>query len=138
MLTGNSFFLEDMPHSDFGGMLKRWVNEWYISDNVDRIAKTFEERGEKRASEYATKLVDREQKAVGDIATKLYTNEYLSDRLTRIEGDATLLDKLALISESAQNLITLEELTDRVQRMVEQGFTEVDALTAIARELNCK
>ncbi len=138
VLTGNSFFLEDMPHSDFGGKLKRWVNGWYISDNVERIAKTFEERGEKRASEYATKLVEREQKAVGDIATKLYANEYLSDRLTRSKGDATLLDKLALISESAQNLITLEELTDRVQRMVEQGFTEEDALTAIARELNCK
>ena len=138
VLTGNSFFLEDMQHSDFGGKLKRWVNGWYISDNVERIAKNFEERGEKRASEYATKLVERERKAVGDIATKLYANEYLSDRLTRSEADATLLDKLALISESAQNLITLEELTDRVQRMVEQGFTEEDALTAIARELNCK
>ena len=138
VLTGNSFFLEDMQHSDFGGKLKRWVNGWYISDNVERITKIFEERGEKRASEYATKLVERERKAVGDIATKLYANEYLSDRLTRSEGDATLLDKLALISESAQNLITLEELTDRVQRMVEQGFTEEDALTAIARELNCK
>lgn len=138
VLTGNSFFLEDMQHSDFGGKLKRWINGWYISDNVERITKIFEERGEKRASEYATKLVERERKAVGDIATKLYANEYLSDRLTRSEGDATLLDKLALISESAQNLITLEELTDRVQRMVEQGFTEEDALTAIARELNCK
>ena len=138
VLTGNSFFLEDIQHSDFGGKLKRWVNGWYISDNVERITKIFEERGEKRASEYATKLVERERKAVGDIATKLYANEYLSDRLTRSEGDATLLDKLALISESAQNLITLEELTDRVQRMVEQGFTEEDALTAIARELNCK
>ena len=138
VLTGNSFFLEDMPYSDFGGKLKRWVNEWYTSDNVERIASTFAERGESRAAEYATKLVNRERKAIGDISTELYDKEYLSDRLTRAEGDASLLEKLALVSENVQNLVTLEELTDRVQRMADFGLSEEDALVAIARELNCR
>ena len=143
ILTGNAVFLEDRPYSQFEGKLKGWVNEFYLSDINDmqkRLRQRYNEEGiktNKTPEELAAILSARERAAVGDRATQLYNGERLSDRLTRVE-DGNLLEELKSIVNNAENLITLQELTDRVDAMVKSGRTTEEAIEAIARELNCR
>lgn len=60
----------------------------------------------------------------------------IAEEQNRREQDLTvkLEEKL---DENAKNSITLEDLRTRVNELEQQGFTEDEALSAIARNLNC-